>query len=115
MNIIVSGSHFEDFPKAEKYVRGKVERLAKYHPAIQKISVRLIAEKAHINKKHGFTCEIIVSIPGNDLEIVEKDLAADIAFDKALDRMKRLLVKSKEKKISLKHRFGILGKLLRRS
>lgn len=115
MNIIISGSHFEDFPKAKKYAQEKIERLTKYHPRIEKIIVRLISEKAHRNEKHDFTCEIIVSIPGNDLEIVEKDLAADIVFDKALDRMKRLLVKSKEKKISLKHRFGILGKLILRS
>lgn len=115
MNIIISGSHFENFPKAEKYARDKVVKLAKFHPRIQQITVRLISEKAHRNVNHDFTCEIIASIPGNDLEIIEKDLAPDISFDKAFDRMKRLLVKTKEKQITKKHRFGLLGKLLRNS
>ena len=104
MNIIISGSHFEDFPNAKKYAQEKLERLTKYHPRIEKIAVRLISEKAHRNEKHDFTCEIIASIPGNNLEITEYDLAPDKAFDIALDRMKRLLIKSKEKQTSKKHK-----------
>lgn len=107
MNIIISGSHFDDFPKAKKYAYEKLERLSKYHPRIEKVAIRLISEKAHRNEKHDFTCEIIASVPGNDLEITQKDLAPDKAFDIALDRMKRLLIKSKEKQTSKKHKEGL--------
>lgn len=110
MNIIISGSHFEDFPKAKKYAQEKIEKLTKYHPRIEKILIRLIAETAHRNEKHDFTCEIIASVPGKDLEITEKDLAPDKAIDIAVDRMKRLLVKSKEKSVSKKHTLGLEGK-----
>lgn len=111
MNIIVSGSHLNDFPEMESYAEEKVARLAKYHPRIEKISVRLIGEKAHRNESHDFTCELIVAIPGRDLEVIEKDRSMDKAIDVALDRMKRMLVKSKEKNLSKKHRFAILRKL----
>lgn len=111
MNIIVSGSHFESFPKAEEYVKEKTQRLSKYHPKIEKVQVRLTNQKAHRSEQHGYTCEIIVSIPGNNLEILERDMAPDAAFDKALDRMKRLLVKSKEKEITKKHKIGIEDKV----
>lgn len=114
MNIIVSGSHIENFPQAEDYAKKKVARLGKYHSKIDKITVRLIEEKAHRNQNHDFVCEIIVSVPGKDLEIVDKDLSADMAIDKALDRMKRLLIKSKEKQITKKHRLGVLSKFLER-
>jgi len=114
MNIIVSGSHLNDFPEMEAYAKEKVSRLAKYHTRIEKISVRLIGEKAHRNESHGFTCELIVAIPGRDLEVIEKDRNMDKAIDVALDRMKRLLVKSKEKSLSKKHRFSVLRKLVDR-
>ena len=110
MNIIVSGSHFEDFPKAKKYAQEKLEKLSKYNPKIEKIVVRLISETAHRNEKHDFTCEIIASIPGNNLEITEYDLAPDKALDIAIDRMKRLLVKSKEKQTSKKHKQALEAK-----
>lgn len=106
MNIIVSGSHFEDFPKAEKYVKNKAQRLFKFHSKIEKVQIRLTSQKAHKNQEHSYTCEIIVSIPGNNLEIQERDTAADASFDKALDRMKRLLVKSKEKEATKLHKTG---------
>ena len=110
MNIIVSGSHFEDFPKAKKYAKEKLEKLSKYHPRIEKIVVRLISETAHRNENHDFTCEIIASIPGNNLEITQKDFAPDKALDIAIDRMKRLLVKSKEKQTSKKHKQALEAK-----
>ena len=114
MNIIISGSHLKDFPEAEAYAKEKVERLARYHSRIEKISVRLISEKAHRSEDHDFICELIVAIPGRDLEVLEKDKNMDKAIDVALDRMKRLLVKSKEKSLSKKHRLVSLRKLFHR-
>lgn len=98
----------------EKYAIEKVSRLSKYHPRIEKISVRLIGEKAHRNENHDYTCELIIAIPGRDLEVLEKDRNMDKAIDVALDRMKRLLVRSKEKSMSRKHRLAGLRKIFDR-
>ena len=114
MKIIVSGSHLVDFPEMEGYATEKVARLSRYHHKIEKISVRLTAERAHRNEEHDFTCEIIVAVPGRDVEVVERDRFMDKAIDKALERMKRTLIKAKEKSVSKKHKEGILAKLLSR-
>ncbi len=97
MNIIVSGIHFEDFEKAEDYAKAKVAKLSKYHSKIVKIEVRLFAEKDHLNPKHDFACEIKIALPGSNLEIVDRERSIDKAIDRAAERMKRLLVKAKEK------------------
>ncbi len=115
MNIIISGIHFEDFPKAEDYAHQKVSRLSKFNPRIEKAEVRLFEEKSHRNDKHDFCCEIKISIPGDDLEVVDRERSIDKAIDLAADRMKRLLVKSKEKDTSKSHKLGLLEKLLGRS
>lgn len=114
MQIIVSGQNLENFPELEKYAQKKVAKLPKFHPKIEKIQVRLISEKSHRNELHNSTCEIIADIPGRNLEIVERDKSMDKAIDKAVERMHRLLVKTKEKKISKWHKFGILEKLRNR-
>ena len=110
MNIIISGIHFEDFPKAESYAKEKASKLSKFHPRIEKIEVRLFAEKNHLNPKHDSACEIRISLPGNDLEIVDRQRSIDKAIDKAVERMKRLLVKAKEK--TEFHRLWSLRKLI---
>ncbi len=97
MNIIVSGIHFEDFEKAEDYAKEKVAKLTKYHQKILKIEVRLFAETDHLNPKHDFACQIKIALPGNDLEVIDRERSIDKAIDRAVERMKRLLVKAKEK------------------
>lgn len=111
MNIIVSGIHFEDFPKSEDYAKEKVARLTKYHQKILKIEVRLFAEADHLNPKHDFACEIKIALPGRDLEIIDREKSIDKAIDKAAERMKRILVKNKEKPATKRHKLGILFKL----
>lgn len=114
MKIVVSHLHLKDFTQPELYAREKVAKLAKYFPKILEIDVRLIANLAHRGREQDYTCEIIIKIPGRNLEIVDTERSMDKAIDKALERAKRLLVKAKEKKISLKHKEGILAKLLNR-
>lgn len=114
MKIIVSGQHPTEFPQMESYAQGKVQKLSKYFPKILKVHVRLIWERSHRNKLHNSTCEIIADIPGRNLEIVERDESMDKAIDRAVERMHRLLVKTKEKKISKWHKMGILKKIKER-
>lgn len=111
MKILISGVHLKKFPQLEKYALQKVQKLENYFPNIIKLEVRLIWEKAHRNDMHSSACEIIADIPGRNLEILERDLAMDKAIDKAVERMHRLLVKTKEKKISKKHKEGLAAKI----
>ena len=114
MKIIVTGLHLAKYPELKEYATKKIQKLTKYFPKILKIQVRLISEKSHRNELHNSTCEIIADIPGRNLEIIERDKSMDKAIDKAVERMHRLLVKTKEKKISKWHKFGILEKLRNR-
>lgn len=108
VQIIVSGLHLKKFPELENYAIKKAGKLSKYFPKILKIQIRLIWEKSHRNELHSSACEIIADIPGNNLELIERDQAMDKAIDKASERMHRLLVKTKEKRISKQHKEGVV-------
>lgn len=110
MNIIVSQEHIENFAEMEEYAIAKAGKLTKYHPKVEKISVRLISEKSHRNQEHDYYCEIAVDIPGRNLEIVDVERSVDKAIDRAVERMKRLMVRDKEKKITRKHRGALKEK-----
>lgn len=114
MNIVVSGIHLQQFPEMEDYAKKKVSKLGKFHPRIQEIRVRLISQKGHREKTQDYYCQIEIDIPGKNLSIVDSEESMDKAIDKAVERMKRLLVKNKEKKITLKHRLAALAKLKNR-
>lgn len=114
MQIIISGLHLGKIPELKEYATKRVQKLARYFPHIIKLEVRLIWEKSHRNELHSAACEIIADIPGRNLQIVERDQNMDKAIDRAVERMKRLLVKTKEKLISKKHKGGIIAKIKRR-
>lgn len=111
MKIIISGQHLEKNPQLEQYAAKRVQKLGRYFKNVLKLEVRLIREKAHRNQLHSSACKIIADIPGRNLEIVERDESMDKAIDRAVERMHRLLVKTKEKKLSIQHREGIISKL----
>ncbi|MBI3283015.1 ribosome-associated translation inhibitor RaiA [Candidatus Curtissbacteria bacterium] len=110
MKILISGVHLAKFPELRAYATRKVERLENYFPNFVKVEVRLIWEKAHRNDLHSSACAIVADIPGTNLKILERDEAMDKAIDRAVERMHRLLVKTKEKKISKKHKEGLAAK-----
>src|SRR3989338_9197533 len=114
MNIVISGPHHKKEPQLEEYARKKVQKLAKYHPKILQIDVSLIVKSAHRGQENDNYCEITAKVPGKTLEIVDSERTMDKAIDKAVDRMKRTLIKYREKKISKDHKKGILNKLLNR-
>lgn len=112
MNIVISGLHLKKEPQLEEYARKKILKLAKYHAKILQIDVRLIAKPTHRGQENDYYCEITAKVPGKTLEIVDSERAMDKAIDKAVERMKRTLVKYREKKITKLHKKGILNKLL---
>ena len=114
MNIVISGIHLQQFPEMEDYARKKVSKLAKFNPKILKLEVRLISKISHRDKTQEYYCELEADIPGKNLEIVDVEESMDKAIDKAVERMKRVLIKNKEKRITLRHRVAALYKLKNR-
>ena len=114
MNITISGLHFETDPKLRQYANKKSKKLLKYHPKITDLKVRLISEKSHRGQEQDYYCEITVHIPGKILEIVDVEREMEKAIDRAVERMKRALIKYREKEISKQHKEGIVVKFWKR-
>src|SRR3972149_8146566 len=114
MNISLTGLHFETDPKLKAYADKKIKKLLRYHSQITDIKIRLLSEKSHRGQEQDYYCEITIHVPGRILEIVDSERAMDKAIDKAVERMKRTLIKHKEKEISKQHREGIFTKILSR-
>lgn len=114
MKIDITGLHIESDPKLKEYANKKIKKLLKYDSKIVDIKVRLLSEKAHRGQEQDYYCELTVHVPGKVLEIVDVEREMDKAIDKAVERMKRVLVKHKEKEISKEHKKGVMNKLLRR-
>ena len=104
MKIIISGQHLKLFPQIESYAYKKAEKLAKFNKKIVKITLHLISNESHRDKEQDFVCEIHLDIPGKNLDIVDTELSMDKAIDKAVERMKRLLTKNKERNLAQKHK-----------
>lgn len=114
MTISITGLHFESDPKLKSYADKKIKKLLRYHSAITDIKVRLLSEKSHRGQEQDYYCEITIHVPGRILEIVDSERAMDKAIDKAVERMKRTLIKYKEKELSKQHKEGVFRKLIDR-
>lgn len=97
MNIVITTVHENADPKTEEYATKRIQKLEKFHPKIIKITARLIAETSHRAKEQDFTCELDADVPGKNIEISETGQTMMEAIDMAVDKMKILLVKRKEK------------------
>src|SRR3990170_7139811 len=114
MDISITGLHIETDPKLKEYASTKAKKLLKYETRITDLKVRLFGEKAHRSEDHDYYCEIIAHVPGKVLEIADKERDVTKAIDKAVDRMKKALVRHREKTISKRHKEGLAAKLFRR-
>ena len=114
MDISITGLHIQTDPKLKEYANQKAKKLIKYDARITDLKVRLFAEKAHRSEDHDYYFQITIHVPGKILEIVDKERDVTKAIDKAVDRMKKALVRHREKTISKRHKEGLAAKLLRR-
>lgn len=114
MDISITGLHIQTDPKLKEYADKKAKKLLKYDTRITDLKVRLFAEKAHRNEDHDYYCEITAHVPGRVLEIVDKERDVTKAIDRAVDRMKKTLIRHREKEISKRHKEGLAAKFLRR-
>ena len=114
MDISITGLHIQTDPELKEYANKKAKRLVKYDARITDLKVRLFAEKNHRSEDHDFYCEITAHVPGKILEIVDKERDITKAIDMAADRMKKALIRHREKEISKKHKEGIYRKIISR-
>ena len=114
MDISITGLHIETDPKLKEYANQKAKKLLKYNTRITDLKVRLFGEKAHRSEDHDYYCEIIAHVPGKVLEIADKERDVTKAIEKAVDRMKKALIRHREKTLSKRHKEGLAAKLLRR-
>ena len=114
MDISITGLHIQTDPKLKEYADKKAKKLLKYNTHITDLKVRLFAEKAHRSEDHDYYCEITTHVPGKVLEIVDKEKDITKAIDRAVDRMKKALIRHREKTISKMHKEGLAAKLFRR-
>lgn len=115
MKITITQIHTKLDKKIKDYAFEKFSNLTKYNPQITEIKIRLIGEKAHRGQDHDIYCEVELIMPGHILEIVDVERAYDKAIDRAHDRAKRSLVKTKEKLVSKKHKRAVSSKLAGRA
>jgi ribosomal subunit interface protein len=87
-----------------------VEKLSRFDSKIISITIHLISEKAHRGQEHDYSCELEIDLPGKNLSIIDTERELEKAVDKVVERAKRLIIKSKEKRVSKKHREGIKNK-----
>ncbi len=106
MKVIISKQHSPLSQQIEDYATLKISKLSKYNPRILEITAHLITEVAHRGADDDYHCELEIKIPGNDLTIRDSERSMDKAIDKCVERAKRLIVKTKEKTISKKHKEG---------
>lgn len=114
MNITISDLHLESSPKLKEYAYKKTKKLLKYHPRIQDIVIRLFSQESHRGKEKDYSCELTIHIPDKILEIVDIQRDLEKAIDNACERMKKILIRTKEKNTSKQHKRGILHKLMSR-
>jgi len=114
VKVSITAIHLKEFPKAKEYAQSKIESLAKYHPHLEAVNVRLIGKKSHRGQEQDYYCELIIHIPKHRIEILDSERAINKAIDKAIERAKKTLVRYKEKGISKKHKAAIRAKTVRR-
>lgn len=107
MKISISAQHFKLTKEIKDYVEEKVEKLDKFHPKITKIDVKLMYKKTHRGKEKDFYCELIIDVPGKNVEILDNESTIEEAIDLAADRAKVALTRHKEKFVSKIHKKAI--------
>ena len=104
MKIEIAGVHLELDDDLKKYVNKKMDKLERYIPRRARDSAHTVVKlkESHAKNKRQFTCEIILSLPNEQITVVESTLNMFAAVDIAEETMKNRLKKYKEMKVSEK-------------
>ena len=102
MKLEVAGVHLELEEDLKKYVVKKMDKLEKYVPrrARRSAHAEVKLKESHAKNKRQFTCEIILTLPSEQIMVTESTLNIFAAVDIAEETLKNRLKKYKEKKVS---------------
>ena len=87
--------HIQADKKLQEYIEGKVDKLYKIYNRIESCNVALRETKNDLKKNK--VVEINLEVPGNRLFATDEAETFYIAFDLAIDEIKKQLIKSKER------------------
>lgn len=101
MNLSIVGRQIELTDALKNYVQGAADSLKKYNLDI--ISVRCVISADEKNGKKGFSVEFAINLAHmNTVVIKQKDKDVYAAIDLASDRIKKVLRREHDKRVSLK-------------
>jgi putative sigma-54 modulation protein len=95
MKLKIDSIHFDADQKLLSYIEKKIEKVGKLYSRITSIEVKLKLENAGQVKDK--IVEIVVKVPGDIILTSADDKKFEHAVDKAVDVLRRRVIKHKEK------------------
>jgi len=100
MDIIIQSLGFKASESLEDYVR---EKLGKLKPNDHIIRANVVLFQGPNRSTPNDYCEIRLEVPGNDHFVKESSLEFEQAIDSAVNKLQKLVRKSKEKQVDRWH------------
>ena len=114
-NIGTAGVNLELSDEIKKYIAKKIGRLDKYMPRHARKTATADVKLRETNNRLGnkYECEVIVSLPGKNVQATEATLNMFAAVDIVEAKLKNQLVKYKEEHVAHLHERhpGMIGRL----
>ncbi|WP_234735593.1 ribosome hibernation-promoting factor, HPF/YfiA family [Tellurirhabdus bombi] len=104
MRIQVNAVHFTADQKLLDFIQRKLDKLDTFHDRIVSAEVFLRLDGNDSNKIRMKIFEVKLFLPGDSLFISERNQSFEAAIDLAVDRLKNLLVKHKDKQRHISNR-----------
>ena len=95
MKTQIQSIHFDADKKLQDFIENKMDKLYKIYDRIENCDIILKLDKNDQNKN--MIVEISMSIPGNRLFVKDQSESFEMAFEKAIEQIKKQLLKHKEK------------------
>ena len=98
MRININSNHFSASEQLSDYIENKLQKLEQFHDKITQTTVSLKLENSGQIKDK--IVEVKLQVPGSVLVVKSSAKTFEAATDKALDGLKRKIVKFKERRAS---------------
>ena len=98
MNIKINSVKFSPTKKLETFVSEKIKKLSQYSEDI--IGAEVFLKLENTQELENKVAEIRIEIPGNDLFVKKQSKSFEESTDNAIDALKKLISKYKEKRKS---------------
>lgn len=93
MQVLIKSTHFKASDQLQEFTRNKMERLENFNNRIVRVHVTLSLESG--NDLENKSCEILLSIPGEDPFLKKTAASFEEAVSQASDAMEKVLRRKK--------------------